>query len=370
MNKVDGKGRIRWWEYPWYVLVLLFFGTVGVFMLLIDLLSGRIGRLNRTLSFAILIASVSAIVGSWAAFQYYVPLDLGETHKAIIIERGDSFDSVVRRLVSMGVVRSRLMMKYPARLASLDRRLTPGRYTFTGENSCRSVLARLERGGFDRIRVTIPEGMAIWKTAALLAEFLELDSAALVELNSDSAFLREIDLPYLEGFLFPETYFFPWGIDARSAVRKMIQMYRAKTDSLWSSVIADLSPLEAVVLASIIEAETRVDSERVIVSSVYTNRLSRNMKLDADPTVIYGLGGLERPLYRKDLQRESPYNTYLHKGLPPTPINSPGLAAIRAALNPTETEYLFFVADNSGGHRFSRTNAEHNRAIREIRGGD
>ena len=126
----------------------------------------------------------------------------------------------------------------------------------------------------------------------------------------------------------------------------------------------------SIVMASIIEAETGLVDERQMVSSVYHNRLTRNMKLDADPTVIYGLGGLERQLYRKDLKKDTPYNTYMKKGLPPTPINSPGLAAIRAAIHPEESDYLFFVADNTGRHYFSRTNAEHNRAIRRIRSGN
>ena len=103
------------------------------------------------------------------------------------------------------------------------------------------------------------------------------------------------------------------------------------------------------------------------IASVYHNRLAKNWRLDADPTVIYGLGGLDRPLYRRDLRKRTPYNTYRMKGLPPTPINSPGLAAIKATLNPEETDYFFFVADGSGGHRFSRTNAEHNRARYEIK---
>jgi len=369
MKETDDRSRIRWWEYAWYVLVLLFFTVVGAAVLIVDLLRGKIGRLGRTASYAVLLTVVIVIVGSSAAYKYYVPVDLGDSSRAIVIDPGDSFDSVVQDLLSTGVVRSRIMMKYPARLMGVDRRLTPGRYTFIGENSCHSVLARLQRGDFDRIRITVPEGVTIWKAAALLAESLELDSASFVELNEDSGLLADLGLPCLEGHLFPETYFFPWGTDAEAAARLMVQMFRSQTDSLWSNDTGRLSPEEVVTLASIIEAETRVDSERVIVSSVYTNRLRKNMKLDADPTVIYGLGGLDRPLYRRDLERESPYNTYLHEGLPPTPINSPGLAALHAALHPAETDYLFFVADNHGGHRFSRTNAEHNRAIREIRNG-
>jgi len=122
-----------------------------------------------------------------------------------------------------------------------------------------------------------------------------------------------------------------------------------------------------VALASIVEAEALLAEEKPIIASVYHNRLRLRMKLDADPTVIYGLGGLDRPLLRGDLEKETPYNTYLKRGLPPTPINSPGLAAIRAVLRPAESDYLFFVADATGHHRFSRTNDEHNRTRLQIR---
>lgn len=339
-------------------------------MLIVNILRGKIGPLGRIASYSILALTLIVIVGSWAAYSYYDTVDLGDTHKSIVIEPGDSFDSIVQRLVGMGVVDSRLMLKYPARLQGVDRRLTPGRYTFTGRNSCRSVLDRFRRADFDRIRVTVPEGLPIWRTAALLADSLDFDSATFVALNTDSVFLADHDLPCLEGYLFPETYFFPWGTSARSAASKMVYMCRTQTDAIWPETLSAQERFDHIILASIVESETRIDSERVIVASVYTNRIRKNMRLDADPTVIYGLGGLDRPLYRRDLKQDSPYNTYMRKGLPPTPINSPGLAAIRAALTPAKTEYLFFVADNRGGHRFTRTNAEHNRAIREIRSGD
>jgi UPF0755 protein len=147
-----------------------------------------------------------------------------------------------------------------------------------------------------------------------------------------------------------------------------VTMFRAQTDSLWPDTIYNnLSREDVITLASIVEAEALVNDEMPMIASVYHNRIRRRMKLDADPTVIYGLGGLDRPLNRRDLERPGPYNTYLNRGLPPSPINSPGLASIRAVLYPAESDYLFFVADGTGQHRFSRTNAEHNRARQEIR---
>ncbi|MFQ5499215.1 MAG: endolytic transglycosylase MltG, partial [Candidatus Zixiibacteriota bacterium] len=197
---------------------------------------------------------------------------------------------------------------------------------------------------------------------------LEFDTMAVMELAGDSQFVRNLSIPCLEGYLFPETYFFPWGTDAKAAISETVRQFFSETESVWpDSIVLGLSRDEVIVLASIIEAETALDRERQLVASVYVNRLRRNMKLDADPTVVYGLGELDRPLNRRDLRQDTPYNTYLHRGLPPSAINSPGLASIRAALNPAETDYYYFVADQSGGHKFSRTNAEHNRARRRIK---
>jgi len=259
------------------------------------------------------------------------------------------------------------MLIYPARILGIDKKLTPGRYDFTGRNSCRSVLDKLGSGNLIKIKVTIPEGAPIWKVASIIADKLDLDSASFVSINTDSTFLQALGLPCLEGYLYPETYVFTWGISETDVISEMVDLFHSKTDSIWPDTIENnLSRHEIVILASIIEAETKLDHERRIVASVYHNRLRKDMKLDADPTVIYGLGGLNRPLYRRDLKKNTPFNTYRRKGLPPTPINSPGLAAITAALYPQETEYLYFVADETGGHNFSRTNAEHNQAKRRI----
>lgn len=294
--------------------------------------------------------------------------DLGGGVVTIVINPGDSFSKVADSLVTKGVIGSKFFLKLSAKYRGIDKKLTPGRYDFTGENSCKSVLSRLEKADFFRIKVTIPEGSTIWDVSRLLQAKLNLDSASFVNLNHNEELLQELNIPCLEGYLFPETYHFQWGLSEKDAVKTMIHQFHQQTATLWQdSFYNNLTKAEMVIMASIIEAEARVDSERVLVSSVYHNRIKSNMKLDADPTVIYGLGGLKRPLYKKDLLKETPYNTYLHKGLPPTPINSPGLAAVKAALNPAKTDYFFFVADNNGGHYFSKSNAEHNRAIKRIR---
>lgn len=312
----------------------------------------------------LLVIVLPAVIG---VSRYYGTVDLGDQKVPVVIQSGDYFVDVASRLKASGVIESETILRLAARVRGIDRKLTPGRYDFVGENSVQSVLDRLEHADFLRVKVTVPEGAPIWEVASILAEQMATDSAELIALNIDSTFLDSLEVVALEGYLFPETYFFPWGTDLRLIVRDMVTMFRSQTDPIWTgSVPNSLSREEVVVLASIVQAEATFDDEMPTIASVYHNRLDRRMKLDADPTVIYGLGGLDRPLYSRDLRKPGPYNTYLNKGLPPTAINSPGVAAIKAVLDPATTEYFFFVADGTGKHRFSRTNAEHNRARREI----
>jgi len=316
----------------------------------------------------IAVVSLVVILAGYFLVSYVSSVDLGDRTVSIIIKAGESFSGVADELLEKGVVRSSLMLRYPARWRGVDTKLTPGRYDFTGKNSCRSVLTKLEQADFAVIRVTIYEGAPIWKVASILSERMECDSTETIRLSTDSVFLASLKLACLEGYLFPETYFFPWGTPAEAMLRDMVTMFHSQTDTLWRQLSEEkLSRDEVVILASIVEAEALLDDEMPKIASVYLNRISRKMKLDADPTVIYGLGGLDRPLNRRDLEQRTPYNTYRFRGLPPTAINSPGLAAIRAVLNPEETDFLYFVADGTGLHRFSRTNAEHNRARRDIR---
>ncbi|RKX25699.1 MAG: endolytic transglycosylase MltG [Candidatus Zixiibacteriota bacterium] len=370
MNYRGNKTGVSFWEYGWYLLVTVLLLMAGIVLAAATVLVYSV-RIVMKLGFKGMVLTVVGILCLIAVYSFWSfnrTADIGNQTVSIIIAQGDNFSGIANNLAEEEVVPSRFWLTLLARITGVDTKLTPGRYDFSGCNSCRSVLDRFRRADFLRIKITVPEGLPLWKLASLLSNRLELDSSAFVSLNHDSIFLAKTGLPYLEGFLFPETYLFAWGLSEREVALIMVNQYRAQTDSIWpDSILNGLSQVDIIKLASIIEAETHLDSERVLVSSVYMNRLRQDMKLDADPTVIYGLGGLNRPLYRRDIQKDTPYNTYLYKGLPPTPINSPGLDAIKAALNPAETDYLFFVANETGGHVFSRTNAEHNRARRRIR---
>ncbi len=324
------------------------------------------GRIIRWAGSIILILII--VIGAYGYHMFIEPVDLGSKTVTIIVKQGDTFGKIADKLTLENVVRSRATLWYAALWSGVDRRLLPGRYDFTGNVSVGSIIKKFLDADIVMVRVTVPEGQTLWETISILSRKLALDSTEMMKMNEDAQFLAKLDVPYLEGYLFPETYDFPWGTDAHTAITRLVHQFKAATDSLWPSLIVDgLSREEVITLASIVEAETRLDNERPIVASVYLNRIRIGMKLDADPTVAYGLGRLNRMLTRRDLKFNTPYNTYLHSGLPPTPINSPGLAAIKAVLRPASTPYLFFVANNTGGHQFSRTNDEHNIAKLKIR---
>lgn len=320
----------------------------------------------KKLVFTIFIGAFFSGVGIF--YLYVSPVDIGERTFSVIIKRGDSFNSVADKFAGEGVVRWRFLLVGIARWMDLDRQLTPGRYDFSGEISTANILARLYAADYVRVKLTLIEGLPLWTVLATIADQMELDSAKVWGLKDDSLLLSELKLPYFEGYLYPETYIFPWGTSAREIISAMVSLHRERVDSLlWQEAPNGLSRDEVIILASIVEAEALLTKEKPLIASVYQNRLARRMKLDADPTVIYGLGGLDRPLSRRDLRKDTPYNTYLRRGLPPTPINSPSLSAIEAVIHPDSTDYLYFVADGTGGHVFTRSNAEHNRAVREIR---
>ncbi len=209
-------------------------------------------------------------------------------------------------------------------------------------------------------RLTLPEGLTSFEVVALVQKAEGLEG--------------EVQAVPPEGTLLPETYHYARGETRAEVVARMGRALDQVLDELWPERAPGLpisSPEQAVVLASIVEKETAVADERPLVASVFVNRLKKGMRLQSDPTVVYGLTGgkgpLGRALTRKDLQTPSPYNTYLADGLPPGPIANPGRASIEAVLNPAKTEYLYFVADGDGGHRFAKTLAEHNRNVAQWR---
>lgn len=280
------------------------------------------------------------------------------------IPAGTTFGQVSDSLYQKKLIRSKRLFQLLGILTGKDQEIRSGLYRVPHEFSSWQILSYLTEGNNVTVKVTIPEGITCAKIAGILESSIEIDSTKFMMLAKDSAFARSmgVDVYSLEGYLMPETYYFDWQMSEREIVKFLV----GKTLSIFNSDSVqnqlnklDKSINEILTLASIIEGEVQVDSERVIVSSVYHNRLKRGWRLQADPTIQYILPGEPRRLTYRDLDIDSPYNTYKYSGLPPSPINNPGKKSILAALYPEETNYLYFVATGDGGHRFSRTSSEH-----------
>lgn len=231
------------------------------------------------------------------------------------------------------------------------------------------VLSALN-GGLGLVNsVTIPEGFAVSQIGSLLARRLDLPLKSVDSATRDTALRARLDIPTptLEGYLFPDTYAFPEGTTARDAVTEMVKRFEREWKPIWNARVIRLAMNrnDIITLASIIEKEARLPEERAVISAVYHNRLRKQMLLQADPTVQYALPAhTSRVLYR-DLEVKSPYNTYLHRGLPPGPIASPGGPSIIAALYPANVDFLYFVAFPDGHHEFRKTLGEHEKAKKE-----
>ena len=256
-----------------------------------------------------------------------------------------------------------LLFRYAVRIMGADRKIRAGNMMLAGGQSLFDLIRNLTRTKALGVPVTIPEGRTAAEIAAILHEKLGVDSTSFMNVVNDSAFVLSLGIegPSLEGCLFPDTYFVATDTDPRRIAVRMVSNFRNHLPQDFSgrSKELDLSLNEIMTLASIIEWETLERSEAPVIASVYLNRLKRGMPLQADPTVSYALGKGPSRLYFSDLRVDSPYNTYRNIGLPPGPINNPGVFSIEAALNPASTNYLYFVARGDGTHVFSTSLADH-----------
>lgn len=314
----------------------------------------------------LLLIGYLACAGAWLLWAPLVP----ERPISITIEAGRNLQQVAQELQHKKVIRSSLALKLLARWQGQGQFIQAGHYRFTEAADLPRILERLLAGDVEKVSLTIPEGF----TLAQIFERIEArgygSKTRLWRLAQDQQFRSElkIDADSLEGYLFPETYLFAPGIAEQELLRMMVAEFRRQVDDslLQAARKQNLDRHQLVTLASIIEKETAQVEEMPLISSVLHNRLARNIPLQADPTVIYGIGGdFDGNLTRAHLQAATPYNTYRFRGLPPGPIASPGLAALQAAARPASTDYLYFVARGDGSHQFSRTLQEHNAAVRK-----
>ena len=295
------------------------------------------------------------------------------TEVELVVPNGATLSSISNALEEAGLVGSPLAFSLYARLKGVASDLKAGRYLLVAGMGFGDILDRLERGAVVTLPLTIPEGLTLREIAPRIAAFTGDSTGDVRALLEDTAWVARKALPgpTLEGYLLPETYRFAEGTGAEAIIEEMVDRYRGfwGDEERRRAEALGLDEREVVTLASIVEEEARVAAERPTIAGVYLNRLRIGMLLQADPTVQYALGEPQaRLLFRHiDEVADDPYNTYTHAGLPPGPIASPGVASLRATLEPEEHDFLFFVARPDGSHEFTRTNREHVNAINRIR---
>ncbi len=274
----------------------------------------------------------------------------------VVIPKGAGGEGIARRLHDTGVIAAPRLFRLAARILGRDQPLRAGEYEFPPRISTLGAIRLLQSGRTVVRRLTVPEGLTVKQVVGLLAETEGIEGP-----------LSRVPA---EGRLLPETYHYSWGDSRQGLVDRMEAAMRETLARAWgarSGALLLKTPEEALALASIVEKETGVAAERPRIAAVFLNRLKAGMKLQSDPTVIYGLsrgeGAFTRVLTRADLEMDQAFNTYTRAGLPPTPIANPGRAAIEAVLNPATSDELYFVADGSGGHAFAKTLDEHNRNV-------
>ncbi len=316
--------------------------------------------------FLILVLIAILAAAAWAAWAIYAPV---QPHGAafVLLRPGWSSSHIAHKLQDVGVIRSArafLLLHYLS-----GRTLKAGEYKFDSAATVRQVHDRIARGDIYVHTVVIPEGFNEHDIANVV-QAAGLGSAQdfLRAANGNVVLIRDLDpqATSLEGYLFPDTYHFTRTQSMTDIVAEMVHRFRQKAQQIGLS--SDVH--RVVTMASIVEKETAAPEERPIIASVYYNRLRQNMALAADPTVIYAAllaGQYTGAIRESDLQYDSPYNTYRHTGLPPGPIANPGLASLQAAMRPADTDYLYFVSDNNGHHRFARTLEEHARNVAAYR---
>jgi UPF0755 protein len=310
------------------------------------------------------------LIGTVAAYGHRaldMPAQKAQIHHVVEIPEGASFKDVSNLLAEKSLILSPFWFRLLGKVQDADRKVKPGEYDLHTAMRPAEILNLLVTGKVIKYTVLVQEGFTARQIGKLLAEAGIVKEADVARLVSDPLFIQSlgVDGPTLEGYLFPDTYYFPRRAKAEEVVKAMVAGYRqAYTPEMQARAAAlGMTERQVMTLASIIEKETGQDEERPLISAVFHNRLKRRLPLQSDPTVIYGITNFSGNLTRADLTRRTPFNTYTSTGLPPGPIASPGSKSIIAALNPAPVDYIFFVSKNDGTHQFSTTLAEHNRAV-------
>jgi UPF0755 protein len=300
------------------------------------------------------------------AFFLMSPADKGGADQVFIVKEGSSLKEVAGDLETRGLITNKTLFVLWTRVKGYGKDIRAGEYSLSPAMAPVQLLEILRKGLVILYPVTIPEGFTRDQIADALAAKGLADKKRFLELTRDKTLLRQYGIsgPTFEGYLFPDTYHFSRGMPTSAVLDTMVKRFKQVVSPLVDkSQGTGMKFEEVVILASIVEKETGKPEERPLIASVFLNRLRLGMRLESDPTVIYGIENFGGDLKKKDLTEKTPYNTYVIHGLTPGPIANPGLESIKAVMDPARTDYLYFVSRNDGSHQFSKTLAEHNRAV-------
>ena len=326
--------------------------------------------MNKLIGFIVLIGSL-LLAWAWMEYEDFrdTPLKLAEESVIFEVPKGATLAAVARDLEDAGAIKDARYLKWYGRYTGQANRIRAGEYRLTDTLRPDDLLNLLVSGKSVTYSLTLLEGWNIRQVRAAVAAHEALKQT--LEGVGNEKLMELLGLPgvHPEGQFFPETYQFTRGMSDLEFLRRAQRMMDQELAAAWDQKAEKIplkNPYEALILASIVEKETGQASERAQIAGVFTRRLRKGMKLQTDPTVIYGMGErFDGNIRRKDLREDTPYNTYVHTGLPPTPIAMPGRGALRAAVNPAEGKAIYFVARGDGTHAFSATLAEHNAAVRK-----
>jgi UPF0755 protein len=327
--------------------------------------------LSRALTFFLIL---TVFTGSFLFTHLLTPVSFNKTWKEVEIPEGSSYAKGIDILLDNGILNNKFALLLLGKITGSEKLLKPGYYYLSSSMSPLQIFDDLIEGKTIQYSVTIPEGSTLKDIKKRLVDLKLMDDDGW-QLAYDEDFLSSLNInaPTIEGYLYPDTYSFSKGTAPEIIFKIMVQRLREIYNEPLRARAKELNMTEndVLTLASIIEKEAVFDSERPLISAVYHNRLKKNMKLQADPTVLYGVKRRWKRIRYKDLKRSTPYNTYVIKGLPPGPIASPGEKSIRAALYPADVTYMFFVSKNDGTHYFSSSGEEHVKAVNfyQVNGG-
>ena len=298
---------------------------------------------------------------------------MSEKPTEAIIESGASTAKIAGILKKNNIIRSALLFRIYVKFLAIEQNLKPGQYCFTGKETIPEVIQQLLKGNIKTVPVTIPEGTTLKEAAARLQDASICSAVDFLDAVSDPGRLGIIFsdwelIPQAEGMIFPDTYFFTKGTSAHKVAERMLKLMKHQIDKIFCENLPNqLSKYEGCILASLIEKEAVIDKDRPLIASVFYNRLRKKMKLETDASVQYALGERKKRVLYEDLKIDSPYNTYLYPGLPPTPISNFGTASMKAVACPAQTDYLFFVANGvDGGHKFAKNLSQHQKNTKEF----